>query len=474
MNLAQHDKPREECGIFGILTATDEAAGLTYNALLALQHRGQEGAGIAVLKNGSLLYHKDVGLVNEVFTPKVMEKLPKAHMAIGHVRYSTTGTNNRDNTQPMITEYLKGRIATAHNGNIVNAAEIKQKLESVGCNFAATNDSEVISSLIAWEALRGETVEEAVADAARQLKGAFSLVVLSSREKLIAFRDGAGFRPLCIGQNAHGVAVASESCALDSAGFTFVRDIQPGELVSIGRDGSVHSRMVLPDRKKGLCIFEYVYVARTDSVMDGLSVYEARVQMGRMLAREYPVEADVVCGVPDSGLEAAFGYAQESGLPCKPGFVKNRYIGRSFIFPSQAQRDAAVRLKLNPLKANIEGKRVVLVDDSAVRGTTSTKIIKSLKQAGAREVHLRISSPPVRHACHFGIDIDNEDTLIANQLDLDGICRAIGADSLGYISIEGLKKACGGCALPFCTGCFTGEYPVAAGRHTKAQFETEH
>ena len=293
------DKPQEECGVFGIVTTSDEAAGITYNALLALQHRGQEGAGIAIQRDGSILYHKDVGLVSEVFGRDVLDKLPKAHMAIGHVRYSTTGINSQKNTQPMITEYLKGRLATAHNGNIVNAAEIREKLVSVGCSFAATNDTEVISSLIAWEALRGESVEEAVADAARQLKGAFSLVVLSSRGKLIAFRDGTGFRPLCLGKNAQGWAVASESCGLDSAGFTFVRDIQPGEMVVIGGDGSVESRMVLPGRKKGLCIFEYVYIARTDSVIDGLSVYQARMEMGRQLAREFPVEADMVCGVPE-------------------------------------------------------------------------------------------------------------------------------------------------------------------------------
>ncbi|MCI6022556.1 MAG: amidophosphoribosyltransferase [Candidatus Faecivivens sp.] len=462
----------EECGIFGIVTSSDEAAGVTYNALLALQHRGQEGAGIAIQKDGSILYHKDVGLVSEVFNSDVLSRLPKAHMAIGHVRYSTTGTNSQKNTQPMITEYLKGRIATAHNGNIVNAAEIKEKLVNVGCNFAATNDSEVISSLIGWEALRGESIEDAVADAAKQLKGAFSLVVLSSRSKLIAFRDGAGFRPLCLGKNDRGWAVASESCGLDSAGFTFVRDILPGEMVIIDANGNVSSRMVIEGQKKGLCIFEYVYFARTDSVIDGLSVYNARIAMGRQLAREYPVDADIVCGVPDSGLEAAMGYAQESGLPYQLGFVKNRYIGRSFIFPSQEQRDAAVRLKLNPLSVNLTGKRVVVVDDSIVRGTTSYKMIKSLKQAGAKEVHLRISSPPFRHTCHFGTDIDSEENLIANQMDLDAVCRKIGADSLGYISIEGLKKACAGCGLSFCTGCFTGDYPVDIGKsHNKAQFE---
>ncbi len=467
------DALHEECGIFGIVTASQEAAGITYNALLALQHRGQEGAGIAVQKDGSILYHKNVGLVSEVFSGEVLSKLPSAHMAIGHVRYSTTGANSQKNTQPMITEYLKGRIATAHNGNIVNAAAIKEKLVSVGCNFAATNDSEVISSLIGWEALRGESIEDAVADAATQLQGSFSLVVLSSKGKLVAFRDGTGFRPLCLGQNARGWAVASESCGLDSAGFTFVRDVKPGEMVIIEADGTLHSRMVLEGQKKGLCIFEYVYLARTDSVIDGLSVYDARIAMGRQLAREYPVDADIVCGVPDSGLEAAMGYAQESGLPYQLGFVRNRYIGRSFIFPSQEQRDAAVRLKLNPLTANIKGKRVVLIDDSIVRGTTSAKVVASLKQAGAKEVHLRISSPPFRHTCHFGTDIDSEDKLIANQLDLDGICRRIGADSLGYLSIEGLKQACAGCSLSFCTGCLSGDYPVEIGReHSKAQFET--
>lgn len=467
------EKLHEECGVFGIVTTSDEAAGITYNALLALQHRGQEGAGIAIQRDGSILYHKDVGLVSEVFRRDVLDKLPKAHMAIGHVRYSTTGVNSQKNTQPMITEYLKGRIATAHNGNIVNAAEIRDKLVSVGCNFAATNDTEVISSLIAWEALRGESVEEAVADAAKQLRGAFSLVVLSSRNKLIAFRDGTGFRPLCLGKNDRGWAVASESCGLDSAGFTFVRDIQPGEIVVINGDGTVESRMVIPGCKKGLCIFEYVYIARTDSVLDGLSVYHARMEMGRQLAREYPVEADMVCGVPDSGLEAAMGYAQESGIPYGFCFVKNRYIGRSFIYPTQEQRDAAVRLKLNPLAVNIKGKRLVLVDDSIVRGTTSAKIIQSLKQAGAAEVHLRIASPPVRHSCHFGTDIDNEENLIANQMSLDAICQKIGADSLGYISIDGLKKACSECSLSFCTGCFDGSYPIQVGsEHTKQQFET--
>ena len=466
-----NDMIHEECGVFGAVTNSDEAAGITYNALIALQHRGQEGAGIAVLRNGSLLYHKDVGLVNEVFTQSVLEHLPPAHMAIGHVRYSTTGTNSRENAQPMVTEYLKGRIATAHNGNIVNAGEIKNKLKEYGCDFAATNDSEVVSSLIAYEALSKEHIEDAVAEAAKKLRGAFSLVVLSSKHKLIAIRDPWGFRPLCIGQNVHGAAVASESCALDSAGFDFVRDIKPGEMVIIDDAGSIESRMVLASDRVGFCIFEYVYFSRPDSVVDGLTVYEARVNMGRQLAKEYPVDADIVCGVPDSGLEAAVGYAKQSGIPLVSGFVKNRYIGRSFIFPSQTQRDAAVRLKLNPLKCNVAGKRIVLVDDSIVRGTTSAKIIRSLKNAGAKEVHLRISSPPFKHSCHFGTDIDSEENLIANHLSVEEIAEKIGADSLGFISIDGLKSACADCNLQCCTGCFSGSYPIETGHHTKSQFE---
>lgn len=464
------DKVREECGIFGVKLHTEEAAGITYNALCALQHRGQEGAGIAVLRGGTILYHKNTGLVSEVFNNAVLSRLPLAKTGIGHVRYSTTGTNSKQNTQPMVTEYLTGRLATAHNGNIVNAGEIKEKLVSHGCAFSATNDSEVVSSLIAYETLGTDAIEDAVARAAAQLKGAFSLVILSSQNKLIAVRDGWGFRPLCLGKNANGWAVASESCALDSAGFEFVRDVRPGEMVIFG-DGEPESRMILRQERKGLCIFEYVYFARQDSIIDGLSVYQARFNMGVKLAEEYPVDADVVCGVPDSGLEAAMGYAWKSGLPFVSGFVKNRYIGRSFIFPSQTQRDAAVRLKLNPLRANVEGKRIVLVDDSIVRGTTSAKTIRSLKMAGAKEVHFLISSPPFTHSCHFGTDIDSEENLIANYKTIPEIRDFIGADSLGYISIDGLREACSACGLPLCTGCFSGDYPIRIGRHSKAQFE---
>lgn len=448
----------EECAVFGVSVKTDEAAGVTYNGLLSLQHRGQEGAGIAVVSGNTILCHKDVGLVSEVFSRSVLEKLPKSHVAVGHNRYSTTGGNTKENVGPFITEYLTGRIATAHNGNITNAKEIKQKLEKCGLNFNATSDSEVISSLIAYHTVKTGDTLQGVIKAADEFKGAFSLVVLSSDGKLIAVRDPNGYRPLCIGKNENGMAISSESCALDSSGFSFVRDISPGEVIVI-EDGEItHQGIEIQQKNEngGICIFEYVYFARPDSTVDNLSVYEARYNMGKILAKEYPVKADAVCGVPDSGLEAAIGYSAQSGIPLVSGFVKNRYIGRSFIYPTQSQRESAVRLKLNPLTANVAGKRIVLVDDSIVRGTTSEKIVKSLKNAGAKEVHMRISSPPFRFTCHYGTDIDSEENLIANQMRLDEIRDKIGADSLGYISIDGLKKACGKCTLSFCTNCFSG------------------
>jgi len=453
------DKLNEECAVFGVSLYADEAVGVTYNGLLALQHRGQEGAGIAVANNRSIICHKDEGLVSEVFSGEELARLPKGKVAVGHTRYSTTGQSCRENAGPFVTEYLTGRIATAHNGNIVNAKEIRADLLNLGLNFNATSDSEVVSSLIAYCINMEKSSLQGVAHAAGLLRGAFSLVIVTSKNKLIAVRDPNGFRPLCIGKNGIGCAVASESCALETCGFEFVRDVQPGEVVMI-EHGEVTKQLTINsesmNRDHGLCIFEYVYFARPDSVIDGLSVYEARYNMGFALAREYPVEADAVCGVPDSGLDAACGYSAASGLPLVTGFVKNRYIGRSFIYPTQDKRDSAVRLKLNPLSANIKGKRIVLVDDSIVRGTTSEKIIKSLKNAGAKEVHMRVSSPPFRHTCHYGTDIDSEENLIANNMSLEEICRKIGADSLGYISIDSLKDACKKCAVSFCTACFTG------------------
>ncbi len=452
----QSEKWHEECAVFGVSVDTDDAAGITYNGLLALQHRGQEGAGIAVMSKNTIKYHKDMGLVNEVFQDKEIKRLPAGHLAVGHNRYSTTGCNTPENVQPFITEYLTGRIATVHNGNITNARKLRRVLEEKGIDFVASSDSEVISSLIAYYILEKGDALKGVVEAARYLEGAFSLIVLSSEHKLIAIRDPFGFRPLCLGYNDSGMVIASESCAVDSCGFSFLRDVMPGEVVVIQDGKLIHSEIALHTESKGICIFEYVYFARPDSIIDGLSVYEARSNMGRELAREFPVDADIVCGVPDSGLEAAMGYSLESGIPNVSGFAKNRYIGRSFIFPTQAQRANAVKLKLNPLRANIEGKRIVLIDDSIVRGTTVANIVKALKEAGAREVHMRVSSPPFTHTCHFGTDIDSEENLIANQLTVEEIRKRIGADSLAYISVDGLKRACSKGGLPYCTRCFTG------------------
>ena len=456
------EKLHEECAVFGVSLKDDsqgeEAAGICYNGLLAMQHRGQEGAGIAAARNNAITCHKDVGLVTEAFPPREMAKLPPARQAIGHARYSTTGSNTVSNVQPFVTEFLTGRIATAHNGNVVNAREIREKLTPFGLDFSATSDSEVISSLIAYKAIRAKDLLTGVKDACKLLKGAYSLVVLSGDGRIVAIRDPNGYRPLCLGENESGVVVASESCALDSCGFRFLRDVQPGEVVLLEKGKVVHSEIWAKAPRNSLCVFEYVYFARPDSVLDGLSVYEARLNMGRMLAKEHPVEADVVCGVPDSGLEAAMGYSLESGIPIATGFVKNRYIGRSFIFPTQTQRDNAVRLKLNPLKATIRGKRLVVVDDSIVRGTTCGKTVEAIRRAGAKEVHLRISSPPFTHTCYFGTDIGSEENLIANQLTLPEIEKKTGADTLGYISVEGLLEACRGSNLELCTGCFTGHY----------------
>ncbi|MGI6664274.1 MAG: amidophosphoribosyltransferase [Christensenellaceae bacterium] len=468
----QKDKLREECAVFAVSTSKQEAAGITYNALLSMQHRGQEGAGIAVLDHNSIYCHKNIGLVSEAFGSEDLSGFPKSSLAIGHTRYSTTGNNTLQNVQPFITEYLTGRIATAHNGNITNAKDLRSYLEKQGLDFAASSDTEVLSALIAYNTRNEKSIHKGVSATAQHLKGAYSFVVLSSNEELVAMRDPHGFRPLCIGKNASGIAIASESCALDSCGFQFVRDIRPGEMIVIENGEITHSEIVLSAENQGICIFEYVYFARPDSVIDGQSVYEARYHMGRTLAKEYPVEADIVCGVPDSGLDAAMGYAHESGLPFVTGFVKNRYIGRSFIYPVQSERESAVSLKLNPLKANVAGKRIVLVDDSIVRGTTSAPIVKALRNAGAKEVHMRLSSPPFKHTCHFGIDIGAEENLIANKLSLEEIRAKIGVDTLGYISHDGLIASCEKASIPFCTGCFTGEYGASIGSYTKTQFES--
>ena len=449
---------KEKCAVFGVSLCSEEAVGMTYNGLLSLQHRGQEGAGIAAVHANGIYGHKSVGLVSEIFTKDSLAKFPLSRIAVGHTRYSTTGSNSIANTGPFITEYLTGRIATAHNGNITNARSLREALQSRGLSFNASSDSEVLSSLIAYHTMQGTDVVSGITQAVHSLHGAFSLVIASGENKLIAVRDPSGYRPLCVGVSESGIAFSSESCALEACGFALVRDVLPGEIL-VAENAKLISSTVLPqndDVRRGLCIFEFVYFARPDSVLDGLSVYEARYNMGVVLAEEYPVDADIVCGVPDSGLEAASGYSARSGIPLVAGFVKNRYIGRSFIYPTQSERDDAVRLKLNPLAANMAGKRVVLVDDSIVRGTTCARIIKNLRKAGAAQVHMRVSSPPFVHTCHYGTDIDSEENLLANNMSRDEICRKIGADSLGYISVAGLKRACVKCKTSFCTTCFTG------------------
>ena len=448
----------EKCAVYGVSLTADEAVGEVLSGLLALQHRGQEGAGVAVAYENKIYCKKGIGLVSEVFSEKPYTVLPEGKTAVGHTRYSTAGGKTEENTGPFVTEYLTGRIATSHNGNITNAREIRSDLLNGGLQFNATCDSEVISSLISFYIVKEKDILQGITKGAELLEGSYSLAIATGGGKLAAVRDPIGFRPLCIGKKETGYAIASESCALDVCGYEFVRDVKPGEIILIENGKIVFEDIMLYNKSEGfgLCIFEYVYFARPDSVVDGLSVYNARVNMGAALANEYPVEADVVCGVPDSGLEAAMGYSIRSGIPLVSGFVKNRYIGRSFIYPSQAQRDGALSQKLNPLRATVSGKKVVLVDDSIVRGTTSKKIVGSLKAAGAKEVHMRVSSPPFRHVCHYGTDIANSENLMANNMGLDNMRIQIGADSLGFISLEGLKRACGNCTLPFCTFCFTG------------------
>jgi amidophosphoribosyltransferase len=463
----------EECAVFGIsLRNPGETATLLYDGLLSQQHRGQEGAGIAVAKSSKLVMVKNIGLVTEVFDEDSLATMADAQVGIGHCRYSTTGSNVIDNVQPFVTEYLTGRTALAHNGNILNAQALKTDLKTNGLSFSGSSDSEVISSLIAFRAIQNGDILDGIRVACSQLVGAFCLLILTGNGQLIALRDPSGFRPLCLGENESGMAVASETCALDRCGFRFLRDVQPGEMVLIENGKVISSQQITGDSRGGLCIFEYVYFSRPDSIVDGLPVVLARNEMGRVLAREHPVDADIVCSVPDSGTEAALGYSQESGIPYETAFVKNRYIGRSFIFPTQAQRERAVRLKLNPLRACVEGKRVVLVDDSIVRGTTCARIISSLRDAGAAEIHMRISSPPFRHPCHFGTDIDSEDNLIANQMTHDEIVKYIGADSLGYTSTKGLQYACRQSkAKSFCMGCFTGEYGLSVVNIIKNELE---
>ena len=422
----------EECGVFGIFSQqTGDVASKTYMALYALQHRGQESCGIVVNDKGVFSYHKDLGLVPEVFNQSHMEKLGLGNIAIGHVRYGTTGGNNRANAQPLVVRHVKGPMAIAHNGNLVNAAELREEYELKGAIFHTTNDTEVISYAITEQRLKFPSIETAVEQAMYRFKGAYSLVIMSPT-KLIAARDPNGFRPLCMGRCPDGSLVfTSESCALDSIGAAFIRDLDPGEIVVVDKEGARSIRSHC-GKRCNICVFEYVYFARPDSVIEGVCVHRARLRAGEILWREHPVEADVVIGVPDSGLDAALGLSHASGIPYGVGFIKNRYVGRTFIQPTQKERTDAVRIKLNVVRDVVAGKRVILVDDSIVRGTTSARIVSLIREAGAKEVHVRISSPPFTNPCYFGTDIDSKDKLIACRLPVEGICKELGADSLGY------------------------------------------
>ncbi len=450
----------EECGVFGVISPQPaNLAGIVYYGLYALQHRGQESCGIVVNDDGVFSSYKELGLVSEVFSAEKLSRFPEGTMAVGHVRYGTTGANRRSNCQPIEVNHQKGKMALAHNGNLSNAVELRNQLELSGAIFHTTSDTETIAYIVTRERLRCDSIEEALSAAMNVLDGAYSLVLMSSR-KLICARDPYGFRPLCYGRTPDGMYVAaSESCALKAVGAEFVRDLEPGEILVFGPEGIVSRREHCAKQEKRVCIFEYIYFARPDSVIDGISVHGARLQAGRILAGEYPVEADIVVGVPDSGLDAALGYSMESGIPYGIGLIKNKYIGRTFISPGQEERLDQVKIKLSAIEECVRGKRVVLVDDSIVRGTTSGRIVRLLREAGAREVHMRISAPPFLHPCYYGTDIDSRENLIACRHSVEEIAGIIGADSLGYLPVSGLADLAGG--RGYCSACFDGDYPTA-------------
>ena len=462
-NSIDEDVLHEECGVFGMYDFDGgDVASSIYYGLFALQHRGQESCGIAVSDTsgpkGKVLSYKGMGLVNEVFTPEHLESM-KGDIGVGHVRYSTAGSSTRENAQPLVLNYVKGTLALAHNGNRINANELRHDLEYTGAIFQTTIDSEVIAYIIARERLNSKTAEEAVRRACMKLKGAYALVVSSPR-KLIGARDPFGFKPLCIGKRDNSYIITSETCALDTIGAEFVRDVRPGEVVTISPENGIESdmTMALPQEQEARCIFEYIYFARPDSRIDGESVYASRIKAGRFLAQDSPVEADLVTGVPESGNAAALGYSLESGIPYGTAFVKNSYVGRTFIKPKQSSRESSVQVKLNVLKEAVAGKRVIMIDDSIVRGTTSDRIVRMLRDAGATEVHVRISSPPFLWPCYFGTDIPAREQLIAYNRTIEEIRQIIGADSLGYLEIDRLSEMVDG--LPICKGCFTGVYPM--------------
>ena len=461
----------EECGVFGVFAPNAaDVASLTYYGLYSLQHRGQESCGIVVNDDGLFFSHKDLGLVSEVFTSETLSSLPHGRIAVGHTRYGTTGKTNRANCQPLEVNHQKGRMALAHNGNLSNAAELRTKLELAGAIFHTTSDTETIAYIITRERLKCASIELALGQAMDILDGAYSLVLMSP-QKLVCARDPYGFRPLCYGQRPDGIyVVASESCAVKAVGAKLIRDVEPGEILVFSDDGVTSIRDHCETRPKKMCVFEYIYFARPDSVIDGVSAHESRIKAGKILARSHPADADIVIGVPDSGLDAALGYSVESGIPYGIGLIKNKYIGRTFIAPDG--RLDKVKIKLAAIDDVVRDKRVILIDDSIVRGTTSGQIVRLLREAGAREIHMRISSPPFLHPCYYGTDIDSEDHLIACHHTVDEIRELIGADSLGYLPVSALGTLadCGG----YCSACFDGKYPTAVPTDTrKDRFESK-
>lgn len=461
--MSNTDKLGEECGVFAVYDPDGDVARTAYYALYALQHRGQESCGIAINNNRDIFQYKDMGLVNEVFNEKILSEM-QGTMAVGHVRYSTTGQSRRENAQPLVIRYVKGNLALAHNGNLVNSEELWQDLGMNGAIFQTTTDTEAIAYLIARERVNSGSVEKAVERAMWHLRGAYSLIVMSAK-KLIAVRDPWGFRPLSMGRLGNSIMFSSETCAFDSIGAEFVRDLKPGEIVVI-EDGK--ERIIDTHMKKAtsnMCIFEYLYFSRPDSVVAGQVVHDARKLAGAYLSQEHPVEADVVIGVPDSGISAAMGYSECSKIPYGIGFVKNKYIGRTFIQPTQSMREDSVRIKLNVLRSTVEGKRVVMVDDSIVRGTTVKRIVSLLRKAGAKEVHVRSSAPPFMHPCFFGTDVPSKENLLACNYTNEEMCRITDADSIGFLSTESLMKIAPDAKCGFCTGCFTGSYPIDVSAH---------
>ena len=460
----------EECGVFGVFAEVPtDAAKITYYGLYALQHRGQESCGIVVNDDGLFVSHKDLGTVAEVFTADVLSSFPQGTIAVGHTRYGTTGGTNRKNCQPIEVNHRKGRMAIAHNGNLSNAEELRSELELSGAIFHTSSDTETIAYIVTRERLTAPSIEDALIRAMGTLDGAYSLV-LTSPSKLICARDPYGFRPLCYGKTPDGVyIVASESCALKAVGAEFIRDVMPGEVLIFSRDGIVSRREHCRTKPKKICIFEYIYFSRPDSTLDGQSVHTARINAGRVLARTHPVDADLVIGVPDSGLDAALGYSRESGIPYDIGLIKNKYIGRTFIAP--AGRADQVNIKLSAVDDVVRGKRIVLIDDSIVRGTTCGRIVSLLRHAGAREIHMRVSAPPFLYPCFYGTDVDSRENLIAVRNTPEEIAKMIGADSLGFFPLDRLEELAGD--KHYCSACFDGRYPTKVPENTKKnRFET--